>query len=76
VSTFSSLCHNKEHEHKIDVAYCYVTDQIRIIVWENDDTHDGTAYLDVDEAKHVVALMNQAIERALESELRLQVREV
>lgn len=63
MSTFSSLCHNKEHNDKIDVAYCFVTDEIRIIVWENDDTRDGTAYLTVDEAKHVVALINQAIER-------------
>ena len=62
MSTFSSLCHNRSHDDKIDVAYCFVTDQIRIIVWENDDTRDG-AYLTVDEAKHVIALMNLALER-------------
>jgi len=62
VSTFSSLCHNKEHQDKIDVAYCFVTDQIRVVVWENDDDTDGTAYLNVDEAIHLVSLLSEAIE--------------
>ena len=63
MSTFASLCFNKFHEHKIDVAYSFVEDEVRLIVWKDDDGFSTTTYLSIDEAKHIIALMNQAIER-------------
>ena len=63
MSTFASLCHNKAHNDKIDVAYSFVTDEVRLIIWKDDDGFSATALLSVDEATHVIALMSEAIER-------------
>ena len=63
MSTFTSLCHNKAHNDKIDVAYSFVTDEVRLIIWKDDDGFGATALLSVDEATHVIALMSEAIER-------------
>ena len=68
MSTFSAQCHLKDHKDKIDVAYSFVTDEVRLIVWEDDDGNSTTTYLSVDETKHIIVLMNQAI-KEIEKEL-------
>ncbi|CAB4148668.1 hypothetical protein UFOVP534_18 [uncultured Caudovirales phage] len=60
MSTFSSICHDKEHNDKIDVAHCFVTDQIRIIAFENDN---HATYLTPDETMHLIYLLSTAITR-------------
>jgi hypothetical protein len=68
MSTFSSLCHNKEHSDKLDVAYSFVNDNIRLIIWQDDDGNEAVAYLNINEAKHIVDLIQQAI-KSVEKEL-------
>lgn len=65
MSTFASMCHDKEHNDKIDVAYSFVTDQIRIIVWEDDDKQSTTTYLTVDESLHLISLCSEAVKRVM-----------
>ena len=62
MSTFSSMCHDKEHNDKIDVALCFVTDEIRIIAFENDNY---ATYLTVDEALHLISLISEAVKRVI-----------
>ncbi len=62
MSTFSSLCHSKEHNDKIDVAHCFVTDEIRIVIAENDNV---AAYLTANEALHLISLISEAVKRAV-----------
>jgi len=67
MSTFSSLCHATTHQDKIDVAYSCVTDEIRLTVWQNELNDDVTVYLSVDEANHLMTLINIAETRVRSS---------
>lgn len=66
MSTFASLCHDKSHNDKIDVAHSFVTDEVRLIIWKDDDGLGATVLLNIDEAKHVIDLINKAIKKGLE----------
>ena len=63
MSTYSSVCHDKTHEDKIDVASCYVCDMVRIVVFEDIDGVSSTSLLSVDEAEHLIDLITQCIKR-------------
>ena len=59
------MCHDKEHKDKIDVAYCFVTDQIRMIVWEDEDQTSTHTYLTVNETLHLISLMSEAVKKVI-----------
>jgi hypothetical protein len=60
MSTFTSLCRDKEHKDKIDVAHSFVTDEIRLVVWEDESQLERTVYLTPDEALHLHFLLTGA----------------
>ena len=67
MGSFTSLCHATSHEDKIDVAYSCVTDEIRLTVWQNELNDDVTVYLSVDDANHLMTLVNIAQMRVKEA---------
>ncbi len=61
MSTFSSICWHDDHNDKIDVAHCFVTNKIRLVVWEDEDGLQRDVYLTPDETLHLHHLLTGAI---------------
>jgi len=68
MSTFSSLCHDEQHNDQLDIAYSFVEDNVRLILRRGDSDLITEIYLELDEAKHTVDLIQQAIGK-IEKEL-------
>lgn len=62
MSTFSSLCHDKDHNDQIDIAFSFFTDEIRLIIWKDPEHWSPIAFLTLNEAKHVLELLDKAIQ--------------
>jgi len=63
VSVYSSIC--QDHEDQFDVAHSMIGDDIRIIIWKDEDT--GTqAQMNLTDAEteHLIEVLKIALERS------------
>jgi hypothetical protein len=65
MSVFSSLCFDHYQDDPIDVAYSVVEPEVRLWVKCDEDGSETTTYLTVEQAKHLVELINTAIRKTL-----------
>jgi hypothetical protein len=55
------MCHDREHNDKIDVAHCFVTDQTRLIIWGDENQSNKEVLLSPDETLHLIYLLSGVI---------------
>lgn len=61
MSVYSSIC-REDHNDPMDVAYSCVENEIRLVDWNYEN--DGTTIMTTDQARHLIALIEQAIKMA------------
>ena len=61
MSVYASIC-REEHGDPMDVAYSCVANEIRLVDWNYEN--DGITIMSTDQARHLIDLIKEAIERA------------
>lgn len=63
LSVYASVCIGKNHEDQFDVAFSVLGDDIRIIIWEDEDTKmQAQMNLTDKEAIHLINVLRVAVE--------------
>lgn len=61
LSVYSSICH--QHEDQFDVAYSILGDDIRLIIWKDEDSGmQSQMNLTDEEAIHLINVLRVAVE--------------
>ena len=63
MSVYGSMCH--DHEHQFDVAYSMLGNDVRIIIWKDEDS--GTqAQMNLSDVEtgHLIDVLQDALERS------------
>lgn len=63
MSVYGSVC--QKHDDKFDVAHSMIGDDIRIIIWEDEDTKTSAQMNLTDaETEHLIEVLQIALERS------------
>ena len=62
MSVYASVCSGKNHEDQFDVAYSILGDDIRVIIWKDEDTGmEAQMNLTDEEAIHLINVLRVAV---------------
>ena len=62
MSVYASLCHEEDGD-QLDVAYSVIGDNVRIIIWKDEDGNTAEVRLEKEELKHFIKLLKIAKKR-------------
>lgn len=65
MSIFTSICQDKEHNDKIDVAFSSLTNEVRLVIWEYKEQPERNVYLTLDETLHLIYLLSTTITKVV-----------
>lgn len=62
MSVYASVCSGENHEDQFDVAYSFLGDDIRLIIWKDEDTGlEAEMNLTGEEAIHLINVLRIAV---------------